>query len=178
LGQREIDPASLDPQLAAKPAELLGGMAFTVAPLSPALAADRFEATRPELRSVEQRAPLVTVAPEVPEDTFHPAQPEPSPAQFAPVTTAQVTVDPNAVPPAPDSDGPVETYYPVAVYTGVVVVDPPLRTSGSTASASGPAHSSSATAAPVFHEHPPERVPLPEPPAHPVKPANDTTTSK
>ncbi len=182
LGQREIDPSSLDPQLAAKPAELLSGMAFTVAPLSPALAADRFEATRPELRSVEQRAPLVTVAPEVPEDTFHPAPPEPPPMQAAPVTTAQVMVDPGAVPPAPDSDGPIETYYPAAVYTGIVVVDPPLRTSGSTAGASSPVHSSpssgSETKIPVIHEHPPERVPLPEPPAHPVKTANDAATSK
>ena len=178
LGQREIDPASLDPQLTAKPAELLSGMAFTVAPLSPALAADRFEATRPELRTVEQRAPLVTVAPELPQDSFQLAPPEPAAPPPAPLTTSQVLVDPAVAPPAPDSDGPAETYYPAAVYTGFVVVDPPLHPSGSAiaSSAHGAAATSAPTTKPVVHELPPERIFLPAPPERPIKTANESTS--
>ncbi len=162
LGQREIGVAVPD-----SPAELLSAMAFTIAPLSPALAADRLEATRPELRSAEQRAPLVTVAPEVPQDSFQPAPPVPAaPPPADPVTTAALTVDPNAAAPPPDSDVPMETYFPVAVYTGIVVVDPPLRSFTTTKS------SAHGTFTPPAAPH--EKVPEP-PEHHRVKPDAETS---
>ena len=125
-GMRVIDPAKLDGKLAANPGEALASMTFAVAPISPALAADRFEAQRPELKTSETPAPLVTSAePQVPQATYDPAYQPSQPPMPPPLTTA-------LVPPAPveqeEANDPVvlETYIPVAGYSNILVVDPPL----------------------------------------------------
>ena len=124
-GVRVIDPAKLDEKLAANPGEALAGMTFALAPISPALSADRFEAQRPELKTAETPAPLVTSAePRVEQAAYAEQQQAPSAPPPPPAFAADL-------PPAPvdyaDASAPLETYIPVPVYTGIVVVDPPLR---------------------------------------------------
>jgi hypothetical protein len=169
-GQRLIDPSSFDSKLAAKPAEALAGMMFTLAPLSPPLASSRFDVERPALRTASDNAPLVSsAAPQVSADTFEPIADAPAPPPTPEPAVAAVQ------PPPPADYGdlqfPAETYYPAPVYTGIVVIDPPLL---SQRASTGSATTASVEPEPpkgsseVTHERPPERVPVP-PPVPPVK---------
>ena len=178
-GVRVIDPAKLDEKLAANPGEALAGMTFAVAPISPALAAERFEARRPELKTAETPAPLVTSAqPRVPQAAYaeQPA-PAPEPQPAAPL----VAELPAPTPDYGDSAAPLETYIPVPVYTGIIVVDPPLWDEhtgkmGKPASGSLAVGKGSSGVEPPRHEVP---IKLPEPPPEPPRaPKKDSLDAK
>jgi len=177
-GVKVIDPAKLDEKLAANPGEALEGMTFAVAPISPALAAERFEAQRRELRTAETPAPLVTSAePRVEQAAYNeqpaPSAPQPQQAQTPPPLQAELAA------PVDYGDGaaPLETYIPVPVYTGIVVVDPPLwdehngkmgnPAAGSTASGKPP----SGSVEPPRHEGP---IKVPDPPKPPRSTRKDS----
>jgi hypothetical protein len=169
-GVHVIDPAGLDEKLAANPGEALAGMTFAVAPISPALSADRFEAQRPELKTAETPAPLVTSAePRVEQAAYAEQAPPPAPPPPPPPFAADL-------PPAPvdyadASATPLETYIPVPVYTGIVVIDPPLRevqVSNPPASGKSPE--------PPRHE-PPIKVPQPPEPPRNTKKDSDPKSS-
>ena len=151
---------------------------FVVAPPSPAMDAARLDAVRPVLRAGSTR-----VVPIVPGVTYG-GIPEPDTASVPPVPPAPPAP---AAAPVPDSGPPpqierplpepVEIYYPAAVYTGIVVVNPPEdeprrrpRDSGATSpSAKGPG-TSTGRGTPE-HEHPqPPRVHPIEPPEHHPEP--------
>lgn len=150
---------------------------FVVAPPSPAMDTARLDAVRPVLRAGSTR-----VVPIVPGVTYG-GSPEPEMASVPPVPA--VPPEPAAAPvpdsagPPPQIDGPVpepvEIYYPVPVYTGIVVVNPPEdqprrrpRDPGSTSpSAKGPATSTSSSA--PEHPQPPRVHPI-EPPVHHPEP--------
>jgi quercetin dioxygenase-like cupin family protein len=177
-GVRVIDPSKLDEKLAANPAEALLGMAFAVSPISPPLAADRFEALRPELKTADTPAPLVTSAePQLPQAAYDPGyrSADVSQTQPVPVITAAL--------PAPIQDDPadgappLETYIPVPVYTGILVVDPPLwdehsgRMGNPAAGSTAPGKSTTVSEnEPPHHQQP---VRLPEPPKPPRDKDND-----
>jgi len=175
-GVRVIDPAKLDEKLAANPGEALAGMTFAVAPISPALSADRFEALRTELKTAETPARLVTSAePQVPQAAYNPAPPlvEQAAASIPATPPLAQMADSSAPGPDYDAPGPLETYIPVPVYSGIVVVDPPLwderagrmgnPPAGSAAPGKGPTGSGNSGAGePPHHESAPVR--LPEPP--------------
>ncbi|MBI2679922.1 MAG: FecR domain-containing protein [Candidatus Solibacter usitatus] len=113
-----------------KPRDPLAAAVFVIAPPSPALAALRLDIDRPESGAANARVvfpdavyapPGVTAAeappaplPEIPVEP--PAPPAPRVEAFAPTQSVPL--------PVPD---PIEVYYPVPVYTGIVVVNPPER---------------------------------------------------
>ena len=101
---------------------------FVLAPPSPAMDVARLDAVRPVLRAGSTR-----VVPMVPGVTYG-GSPEPEMASVPPVAPP-VPPEPAGAP-VPDSAGPppqiegpvpepVEVYYPVPVYTGIIVVNPP-----------------------------------------------------
>jgi hypothetical protein len=123
---RAIDPAGF----AARPKEPLGAAAFALAPPSPTFLASRLDAVRPALR-----VGGVKVAPVLPGVTYQ------SPSEAGPISSTG-SVDPQqpvatvtnpggyetpvvVVQPPPPPPQVVE--YPVPVYTGIVVVNPPER---------------------------------------------------
>ncbi len=126
---REIDPAAA----AVQPKEPLSAAGFVTALPSPPLPAARLKADRPVLRAGSTRVVphLAGVSYEEPAQAARPAisaQPAAPAAQAAPepVIPAQPAAQPMVVvttPPAPLP--PEEIYYPVPVYTGIVVVNPP-----------------------------------------------------
>jgi hypothetical protein len=139
---RVIDPAGFKD----RPKEPLGVAAFTLALPSPAFAATRLEAARPVLRAGSTRVVPVLAGVTFQENVMPrqaaaavpvAAPPEPSPAPVdapvAVVTNAGAVQAPlvivNQPQPEPPS-APAEVYYPVPVYTGVVVVNPPERDTG------------------------------------------------
>ena len=124
---RELIPAESEEKLKTTNA------AFTVAPPSPAFDSARLEAQRPVLRAGSTR-----IVPVLPGVTFEPsselaaqmapvAQPQQASAQPQ-VTDSAEDGGPNSAPraavyvPVPE---PVEVYYPVPVYSSIVVVNPP-----------------------------------------------------
>jgi hypothetical protein len=151
-----IDPAGFS----ARPKEALGAAAFALALPSPALPAARLDAVRPVLRVGATR-----VTPVVPgaayssgSDAIAMSVPEGAPQaddQVAEVTNAGSGEAPVAVgdqsPPPPPL--PTDVIYPVPVYTGIVIVNPPERgdysrrrgNSGSGSSGSGSSGSGSGT---------------------------------
>jgi hypothetical protein len=119
---RTIDPAGF----ATRPDEPLKVAAFVPALPSPAFAAMRLEAGRPELRAGRARVPPV-----LPGTTYE-ARPE-SAAVVAPHPPPPVAVAPQ-FPPAPivvvtppSFQQPAEVVYVAPVYTGIVVMNPPER---------------------------------------------------
>jgi hypothetical protein len=112
-----IDPAGFT----ARPAEPLLAAAFAYAMPSPTFIASRLDAVRPTLRVGSTR-----VVPVIPGVTFQTdaslettqTQLPPPPAQEPP---PPVFTGPPPEPPPP----PVDVIYPVPVYTGVIVVNPP-----------------------------------------------------
>jgi hypothetical protein len=121
---RVIDPAGFKGQ----PKDPLNNAQFAVALPSPAFNPAWLEATRPPLRTGITRilpvisgvayedAPEVARAP-LPPPVAPPPAPSPAPAGPPPPIVLPIPV------PAP----PIEIYYPVPVYTGVVVMNPPER---------------------------------------------------
>jgi hypothetical protein len=121
-GAREFAPdASIQ-----RPKDLLSAALFTVALPSPAFAAARLDAVNTPLRAqattlmsaVEEAAPRITepprpIAPQTPAPQVH--APRPSPPLQQPPLIVEVLE-------------PYETYYPVPVYSGVIVVNPPNKT--------------------------------------------------
>lgn len=150
----------------ADPAEKLTTTAavFVVAPPSPAWDSARFDAVRPVLRAGSTR-----IVPLLPGVTYEgdetppepPPAPEGAPEPSQPSATA--TAAGAAVVPGPPVPEPPEVYYPAPIYTGIIVVNPPDRAGG--LSASG-ASSPERPHLPVPHVDPPRR----DEPSHPEPP--------
>ena len=115
---REIDPAGFT-----APREPLAAASWTAALPSPAMAAAWLEAKRPVLRAGSTR-----VLPQLAGVTFGSAGTQAGAAEPAPVVNNMV-IQPPAQPPVvvvmPPLEPPQEVYYPVPVYTGIVVMNPP-----------------------------------------------------
>ena len=120
---REIDPSGFT----LRPRDPLSTATFVAAPPSPPLAATRLDARRPVLRAGSTR-----VTPHLPGVTYEAGEPMAQPREAAPAQTTVITPPPQAPPPpivvtVPPPEQPSEIYYPVPVYTGIVIVDPPER---------------------------------------------------
>jgi hypothetical protein len=125
---RAIDPAGFKD----RPKEPLGVAVFAVALPSPAIPASRLEATRPLLRVGATRVnPVVpgTSFPDNSRDTNDVPPPAPPPMPPAVVTNPASDAPPNVSPGPPPDPGPpgppMQVIYPVPVYTGIVVLNPP-----------------------------------------------------
>jgi hypothetical protein len=102
---------------------------FVIAPPSPAFDSARLDAIRPELRAGSTRiVPMVpgvtyTGSESLPELASAPPMPPEPPVPPAP---PDPTISPSAgpLPPQPVPEPP-DVYYPAAVYTGIVVINPP-----------------------------------------------------
>ena len=169
---RELLPSEADENL--KTTEAV----FIVAPPSPAMDIARLDAVRPALRAGSTR-----VVPIVPGVTYG-GSPEPEMAAVPPVAPAPpnpaAAPGPDFVGPQPQIEGPVpepvEVYYPAAVYTGIIVVNPPEdqprrpRNSGSTSSIA-PGPGTSPSGGPAEHPQPTHVHPI-EPPDHHPEPVH------
>jgi FecR protein len=119
---RVIDPAGFKD----RPKEPLGVAVFALALPSPAFPASRLEATRPQLRVGATRVQAV-----IPGTTFPDTNEVPPPAPPPPVVvTNPASDDPPVVSSGPPPDlgppgPPMQVIYPVPVYTGIVVLNPP-----------------------------------------------------
>ncbi|HEY2012844.1 MAG TPA: DUF6600 domain-containing protein, partial [Bryobacteraceae bacterium] len=111
-----IDPAGFT----ARPKEPLRVAAFALALPSPALAASRLDATRPELRAGSTR-----VTPVLDGVTFQSGQPQGGMAPTIIVNNPPAPPPVVIVTPPADPPQPVDAAYPVPVYTGILVVNPP-----------------------------------------------------
>jgi hypothetical protein len=119
-----IDPAGFKD----RPKEPLGVAVFALALPSPAFPASRLEATRPVLRVGATRVQAV-----IPGTTFQDPNdvPPPAPPQMPPAVVTNPAADaPPVVAPGPPPDPgppgpPMQVIYPVPVYTGIVVLNPP-----------------------------------------------------
>ena len=126
---REIDPAGFN----TRPPEPLATAAFVLALPSPAFLAARLDAQRPVLRAGSTRiVPVMNgVTFESPPEPAVAAVPAPPPANAGvPSTAAAYMNGPSAEQPVvivtnPPPEPPEEIYYPVPVYTGIIVVNPP-----------------------------------------------------
>jgi hypothetical protein len=121
---RAIDPAGFKD----RPKEPLGVAVFALALPSPAFPASRLEATRPVLRVGATRVQAV-----IPGTTFQDPNdvPPPAPPPMPPAVVTNPASDaPPVVAPGPAPDPgppgpPMQVIYPVPVYTGIVVLNPP-----------------------------------------------------
>lgn len=121
---RAIDPAGFKD----RPKEPLGVAVFALALPSPAFLASRLEATRPVLRVGATR-----IHPSIPGTTFQDTSevPPPAPPPMPPAVGTNPASDaPPMVSPGPPPDQgppgpPMQVIYPVPVYTGIVVLNPP-----------------------------------------------------
>ena len=121
---RAIDPAGFKD----RPKEPLGVAVFALALPSPAFPASRLEATRPVLRVGATRVQAV-----IPGTTFQDPNdvPPPAPPAMPPAVVTNPASDaPPVVAPGPAPDPgppgpPMQVIYPVPVYTGIVVLNPP-----------------------------------------------------
>jgi len=105
------------------------GAVFVVAPPSPAFDSARLDAVRPALRAGSTR-----IVPLVPGVTYGGGEPQPEMASATPVppeprvpqAPPDTAISPSAgpLPPQPVPEPP-DVYYPAAVYTGIVVINPP-----------------------------------------------------
>jgi len=164
-----------------RPQEPLATAVFLAALPSPPLPAARLDATRPVLRAGSTRiVPVLNgvtfegetdVAAARGSSAQQPA-PTPAPARAYAGGSQQPLVIVTQPPPEPE--GPTEVYYPVPVYTGIIVVNPPERKG----SAPPPAQSSNNNKsksvqppAPGSNTPPPHGQPKPAPgdPEKPVK---------
>ena len=116
-----IDPTGFT----GRPREPLAVSVFRVALPSPAFLSSRLEAVRPPLRVGSTRFTPVLPGTTFP-DTNEPPQPAAPPVP-PPVDTAPPAAGaPPAYPPDPGPAGPpMQTTYPVPIYTGIVVLNPP-----------------------------------------------------
>jgi hypothetical protein len=172
---REFGPADATEKL--KTTEAV----FVVAPPSPALDAARLDAVRPVLRAGSTRivpilpgvtfagseAPEVASAPEPPAPPQPPEPPAPDSASAGP--------PPYGGPAAGPLPEPVEIYYPAAIYTGIVVVNPPEEKRPGRHDPGSTQHPAPGLGIPRGdngHEHcDPPPVHHPEPPVHHAEPA-------
>jgi hypothetical protein len=119
---RTIDPAGFTE----RPKEPLGAAVFTLALPSPAFAAARLDAARPALRAGSTR-----VTPALPGVTYDSSAPpletsvRPPAVVTNPGTTETSVVITEPPPEAYPPPTPVDVIYPVPVYTGIIVVNPP-----------------------------------------------------
>jgi len=118
---RVIDPAGFKD----RPKEPLGVATFALALPSPAFPASRLDATRPELRVDSAR-----IRTQVPGTEFQEIPPPPPPPLPPAVVTNPADDSAPVVMPGPPSDPgppgpPMQVIYPVPVYTGIVVLNPP-----------------------------------------------------
>jgi hypothetical protein len=115
---RAIDPAGFKD----RPKEPLGVAVFALALPSPAFPASRLEATRPMLRVGATRVQAV-----IPGTTLPDTNDVPPPT--APTMPPAVVTNPGADGPPTVAAGPpgppMQVIYPVPVYTGIVVLNPP-----------------------------------------------------
>jgi hypothetical protein len=124
---RTIDPAGFKD----RPKEPLGVAVFALALPSPALPASRLEATRPMLRVGATRLNVVVPGTTFPDSRDTNDVPPPAPPPMPPVVVTNPASDapPNvSAGPAPDpgpSGPPMQVIYPVPMYTGIVVINPP-----------------------------------------------------
>jgi len=106
------------------------GAVFVIAPPSPAFDSARFDVIRPELRAGSTRivpmVPGVTYAGGEPPTEVAASAPPVAPQPPVPETPPDPTIPPSAgpLPPQPVPEPP-DVYYPAAVYTGIVVINPP-----------------------------------------------------
>jgi hypothetical protein len=124
------DTQTIDPDgFKDRPKEPLGVAVFALALPSPAFPASRLEAARPMLRVGYTR-----VTPMIPGTTFQDPDDVPPPPQQPPMRPATVENPASDAPPivgagAPPDPGPpgppMQVIYPVPVYTGIVVLNPP-----------------------------------------------------
>jgi hypothetical protein len=121
------DARVIDPEgFTARPKDPLTVAAFAMALPSPAFLASRLEATRPPLRTgVTRILPMISGV--TYEDAGTLAQAPPPPIQDPPVAAAPPPPPPPVIVAMPPPEPPIEIYYPVPVYTGVVVINPPDR---------------------------------------------------
>ena len=121
---RAIDPAGFKD----RPKEPLGVAVFALALPSPAFPASRLEATRPVLRVGATRVQAVIPGTTFP-DTNDVPPPAPPPMPPAVVTNPASDAPPMVAPGPPPDPGPpgppMQVIYPVPVYTGIVVLNPP-----------------------------------------------------
>ena len=118
-----IDPAGFKD----RPKEPLGVAVFAVALPSPAFPASRLEATRPVLRVGATRIQAVVPGTTFPDTTEVPPPPLPLPPAIItnPASDGPPTVS-SGPPPDPGPPGPpMQVIYPVPVYTGIIVLNPP-----------------------------------------------------
>jgi peroxiredoxin len=151
---RTIDPAGF----ADRPKEPLAVTAFALSPPSPAFLTARLDAVRPPLRTGATRIlPLISSV--AYEDTVAQAPaPPPSPRPGAPPRPLPPIVVVTAPP-----DPPADIYYPVPVYTGTVVINPPGTSAAALTTQHKPATAASANTSPAdptttkrAHPHPVE----------------------
>jgi hypothetical protein len=120
---RVIDPAGFQD----RPKAPLAVAVFTLALPSPAFPASRLEAVRPVLRVGATRVQAVIPGTTF-EDTDEVPLPEPPAVVTNPASDAPPIVSPGP-PPDPGPPGPpgppMQVIYPVPVYTGIVVLNPP-----------------------------------------------------
>ena len=174
---RVIDPAGFT----SRPKEPLAVASFALALPSPAFLASRLEATRPPLRTGATRI-LPVISGVTYEDTGTAAQapPPPLPPPIAPDSpVSSAPPPPPIILTVPPPNLPVEIYYPVPVYTGVVVINPPDGRGdgngrrGKTASSSPPPTApgpppTSPSSTRTIAKRPPEPRPVePHPPSTP-----------
>jgi hypothetical protein len=119
-GARSIDPAGFT----ARPKEPLAVASFTAALPSPPFPAARLDVVASPLRSGAVRI-LPVISGVAYEDVQNISQAPPPPQSGPPPDTPPSGAPPVVVPPA---DPPVDVLYPVPVYTGVVVINPPEST--------------------------------------------------
>ncbi|MGI8988646.1 MAG: DUF6600 domain-containing protein [Bryobacteraceae bacterium] len=127
-GLREIDPATL----AAKPKDVLTAAVFAPALPSPPLVAARLEAVRPVLRAGSTRIVPFVSGQSYEARSDRPKIPEPAPEQVQiPPETQRAASDPTFTrmqdTPAYVTEPEPDSFYPVPVYTGIVIVNPPER---------------------------------------------------
>ena len=148
---RVIDPAGFK----AHPKAPLEVAVFALALPSPALVASRLEATRPALRVGATRVQAVIPGTTFPDISEVPP-PGPPPPPPAVVTNPADDGPPMVAPgPPPDDAGPpgppMQVIYPVPLYTGIVVLNPPEH----------PPYSRPNPNAPVFKGTPATTTPTP-----------------
>jgi len=161
---RVIDPAGFT----ARPKEPLVAAAFTLALPSPAFPASRLEATRPPLRVGATRI-LPVISGVAYEDAGALAQtpPPPPPIQDPPLAAPPPPPPPPVIVAMPPPEPPIEIFYPVPVYTGVVVINPPDRGTVKPADrAPGPPPTSDSSTRTISERRKPRRT-EPNPPAAP-----------
>jgi hypothetical protein len=152
---RVIDPAGFT----GRPKEPLAAASFALALPSPAFLASRLEATRPPLRTgVTRILPMISGVSYEDTGTLAQAPPPPPPIQDPPMAAPPPPPPPPVVVAMPLPEPPIEIYYPVPVYTGVVVINPPERTVKPADRAPGPPPTSDTSTRTISDRRKPKSV--------------------